>query len=184
MNLFTNSHESFRGRIRNSTFRNSNILHLNILSNLCEVDSNSNGYSVLMESITQDVNSFYSTSFDFKKRRDEFIAKKNTLLEIHEILTRIVSKLTKITICSNILKNSYFFNDLVEFFYNIAYNEFSGNKRVNNKVNTDFSKDSRTDFIQRIKENKKIFSKVEITRMVYCIIENTIMIFLNIVNSE
>jgi len=188
MNLFSDTFESYRGKIKNSSFRTLNNVHLSVLSNLCEVDTNSDSYNTLMELISNNLKSFYCLTDENKSKREEFLIKKLTHLEIHEIITRIGVKLTRNAKFSKILNaNSFFFNDIIEYIYTIAYNEFIENKKFNKKTqtrHTEFTADNNADFITKIKEKKRNFSEEEISRYTYNITENTINIFNNLINSE
>jgi hypothetical protein len=174
--VFKDVFEIYRGRLR-SFNKMLNSLHLNILSNFSELPNEEN-YENLTKLISLDVKSYYKMSPNYKRRLDDFRIRKKTELEIHETMVRIGSQITKSHKNCEILMDSFFFDDVIEYLIIIGVGEhYDDTESLNEKSS------NQADFILKLKEKKKKQNLEEIKKSVAAVVENSLIIILNVMGS-
>ncbi len=176
--VFKDVFEIYRGRLRNFN-KMLNSLHLNILANFAELPAEEN-YENLTKLIALDVKSYYKMSQNYKRRLDDFRIKKKIEVEIHESMVRIGSQITKSQKNCEILLDSFFFDDVIEYLIIIGVGEHYDN-------DTESCKSDRSglqaDFMLRLKERKKKQTLEEIKKSVSAVVEHSLVIILNIMSA-
>jgi len=107
-----------------------NNLHLNILAVFSEINKNNVvnddknmrlQYVDILKSVFSDVRCFYKETKNNKKRIDDFKNNKNTEIEIHEIITRIFSNMTKLPESLNLIGAEDTINeDIIDFLIKLS----------------------------------------------------------------
>ena len=118
-------------------------------------------------------------SQNYKRRLDDFRVNKKCEIEIHDIITRIGANITRYKNNCESLIDSFFFDDIIEYLIIIGVGENNDNE----STNSNRSNNNGADFILKIKERKKKINLEEIKRMIASIVENSIVIFINVMNS-
>jgi hypothetical protein len=164
---FKNHFDPFRSRLR-IFCKSLNNLHLNILANISDIAKSKNytDHEALLKNVMLDLKSYYRNTASAKKRLEDFKTRKISEVEIHEVITRIGLNLTKYHSLSFSLTESYYYDDLVEYLIIIAKNKTNGK-----------------DFIEQIAERKRMTID-NVKRFVLAIVENTLGILYNIMNSD
>ena len=118
-----------------------NSLHLNILSNFSEISNSTNQQisqnpeDPIINLIAKDFCSFYkfnAQNIKNKNRYEDFRTKKQTEIEIHEIITRIGVNITTFPKVSLLLlEQSYFYDDIMDYLLFIAFAEHNFNTEKN-----------------------------------------------------
>lgn len=181
LTIFRDVFDIYRGRLRNFT-RLLNSLHLNILSNFSDITKGNydQSYSALMKLISLDIKSFYKMNQTYKRRLDDFRIRKKTEFEIHDTIARIGVNITKYEENSNILLESFFFDDIIEFLIIIGVGEHNDNESSNSNNGVNYP---NSDFILKMKEKKKKMNLEEIKKIVLSIVDNSVKIIVNIMDS-
>lgn len=152
-----------------------NNLHLNILANFSEITkfeeeiSNSKelitDYENLLVDIYADLKNFFKVRKNNKKRIEDFIFMKDSELEIHEIIVRTYSNLSKSdNVFSLLLEDSCILEDIILYMC-----KFNG--EVKTKENKEFL---RSHLEKKNKDNN------EQRKLILSVLENTINIFINL----
>ena len=166
----------FRGNLR-AFSKILNSLHLNILAkfseiivfeeDLCNTDESHQQFFNVITNIFLDLKSFYYYKTNETRRFDHFISKKYNEIEIHEMITRIISNLSKKQqFALAFLEENIIIDDLIQYINKIA-----------NYTADDFIK-------YTIENDGKKKGIVEIKKTFLSIGENTLNIFRNLLNDS
>jgi hypothetical protein len=161
---FKETFELYRGKLRGSP-RLINHLHLSILANFSLVEDHE-----LKKNILKDIKAFYRPGDAYKRRLDDFLIRKKSDIEIHETVTRIAVNLTNSKKLSAALLDTQFYNDIIEVLILIGSDEEPNDVQ-------------KLDFIQRI-VNKKGLKIEKVKKFVQGIVENTLAVVINLLQSE
>jgi hypothetical protein len=153
-----------------------NISHLTILKNFILFDvKNSNSTSnieILGKLVVYCFRSFFKLTSTYKNRYIDFQKKKQTEIEIQEMLSLIAFNLTKNKKIIKLLLESEFFDDIIEYLILIA----SGYEK--DEIN---QSGLSHDFIQRVLDKKKKKDLDEIHKKTFeRIVKNSIGIIMNV----
>jgi hypothetical protein len=145
-----------------------NNLHLNVLANISDVIGKfekveDDFHEDIMRNLMIDIKAYYRKTESHKKRFEDFKRRKFREIEIHEVITRVCTNLTKSSKNAFSLLDSYFYEDLLEFLVYISK--------------------TKKKFVEEIHMKRKK-GKEEIAKITQSIIENSITVINNIFNSE